>query len=58
MPGNLRRDFPSPRGWEAGSALSSPDILFAQNVLLAMAGGATVYSFESPRTPSPATIKR
>jgi hypothetical protein len=30
------------------SSLSLPDILYAQNVLLAIAGGATVYSFESP----------
>ena len=36
------------KGWEMASSLSLPDILYAQNVLLAIAGGATVYSFESP----------
>ena len=36
------------KGWEMASSLSLPDIMYAQNVLLAIAGGATVYSFESP----------
>jgi hypothetical protein len=36
------------RGWEMASSLSLPDIMYAQNVMLAIAGGATVYSFESP----------
>ncbi len=45
---HLAAGFAVTKGWEMGSELSSPDILFAQNVLLAMAGGATVYSFESP----------
>lgn len=44
----LAAGFAVTKGWEAASALSSPDILFAQNVLLAIAGGATVYSFEMP----------
>ncbi len=44
----LAAGFAVTKGWEAASELSSPDILFAQNVLLAIAGGATVYSFESP----------
>ncbi len=35
------------KGWDFASTLSYPDILYAQNVLCAMAGGATVYSFES-----------
>ncbi len=35
------------KGWEFASALSCPDIFYAQNVLCAIAGGATVYSFES-----------
>ncbi|MCX6624762.1 MAG: hypothetical protein NTY38_27610, partial [Acidobacteria bacterium] len=35
------------KGWEFASAVSCPDIFYAQNVLCAMAGGATVYSFES-----------
>lgn len=34
-------------GWEFASALSCPDIFYGQNVLCAIAGGATVYSFES-----------
>jgi len=42
----LAAGFAVTKGWEAASALSSPDILYAQNVLLAIAGGATVYSFE------------
>jgi hypothetical protein len=42
----LAAGFTVTKGWEAASALSSPDILYAQNVLLAIAGGATVYSFE------------
>lgn len=33
--------------WEYGSAVSSPDILYAQNTMCAAAGGATVFSFES-----------
>ncbi|MGD1103246.1 MAG: glycosyl hydrolase family 98 C-terminal domain-containing protein [Terriglobia bacterium] len=44
----LAAGFPVTKGWEFGSSLSLPDILYAQNVLLAIAGGATVYSFESP----------
>lgn len=44
----LSAGFAVTRGWEAASALSLPDILYAQNVLLAIAGGATVYSFEMP----------
>jgi hypothetical protein len=44
----LSAGFAVTKGWEAASALSSPDILYAQNVLLAIAGGATVYSFEMP----------
>jgi hypothetical protein len=44
----LAAGFPVTKGWEFASALSSPDILYAQNVLLAIAGGATVYSFEMP----------
>ena len=35
------------KGWEFASAVSSPDIFYAQNLLCAIAGGATVYSFES-----------
>ena len=35
------------KGWDWASTLSCPDIFYAQNVLVAMAGGATVYSFES-----------
>lgn len=34
------------KGWDFASALSCPDIFYAQNVLCAIAGGATVYSFE------------
>ncbi|MCC7499019.1 MAG: hypothetical protein IT160_15655 [Bryobacterales bacterium] len=33
--------------WEYASAVSSPDILYAQNAMCAAAGGATVFSFES-----------
>ena len=44
----LAAGFAVTKGWEAASALSSPDICLAQNVLLAIAGGATVYSFEMP----------
>lgn len=44
----LAAGFAVTRGWEAASALSLPDIMYAQNVLLAIAGGATVYSFEMP----------
>ena len=44
----LAAGFPVTKGWEFASAVSSPDILYAQNVLLAIAGGATVYSFEMP----------
>jgi hypothetical protein len=35
------------KGWEFASVLSCPDIFYAQNVLCTIAGGATVYSFES-----------
>lgn len=35
------------KGWDFASTLSYPDVLYAQNVLCAIAGGATVYSFES-----------
>lgn len=44
----LSAGFAVTKGWETASALSSPDILYAQNVLLAITGGATVYSFEIP----------
>ena len=33
--------------YEFASAVSCPDILYAQNVMCAVAGGATVFSFES-----------
>lgn len=35
-------------GWDLASAWSSPDILYGQTMLTAMAAGATVYSFEMP----------
>jgi hypothetical protein len=45
VPSKGRRGYKN--GWEFASAISSPDVFYAQNVLCAMAGGATVYSFES-----------
>ncbi|MCL5004938.1 MAG: hypothetical protein M1404_00240 [Acidobacteria bacterium] len=40
--------FAATKGWDFASAVSCPDIFYAQNVLYAIAGGATVYSFEMP----------
>jgi hypothetical protein len=36
------------KGWDYASAISSPDILYAQYLLTCIAAGATFYSFEMP----------
>jgi len=36
------------KGWDYASAISSPDILYAQYLLTCIAAGATFYSFETP----------
>jgi len=42
------KGFKVTKGWDFASALSCPDIFYAQNLLWAISGGATVYSFEMP----------
>ncbi len=42
------KGFAVTKGWDFASAISCPDIFYAQNLLWAIAGGATVYSFEMP----------
>ncbi len=42
------KGYAATRGWDFASAVSCPDIFYAQNLLWAIAGGATVYSFEMP----------
>jgi Glycosyl hydrolase family 98 C-terminal domain len=42
------KGFAVTKGRDFASAVSCPDIFYAQNLLWAIAGGATVYSFEMP----------